>query len=710
MVIYTSFPKKGDTSIYTDIKVTYNEPVRTNWTLSSYDGLTTIDARTESHNASAAIVLPKVGGTAPMKKDLEKFTYEVCVGATYNNGTWTGGTWALLNDVGSSGWIYQGNGYNKYSANQQWGYFVDTVYGLWFQPVKKDTYIRIGYPQDGKVGGAINNNYVYYTFIGDPEAIIPNDKDMGDIIVDDNDNSTPYVPNGWSMIWNDEFNGDSYNADKWTPQTGYLLEPDDIGTAGWGNNELEHYTDSPNNIIVKDGKLNIRMFKEPKTFTQEGDPSKKATALYSSGKLITRNKFSVKYGRVDFRAKMPTGTGIWPAMWMLPNDNRYGAWASSGEIDVFEGRGRIPNNVFGTLHFGSQWPGNLNASDVLNMVEDGKKKTDMSDWHVYSVVWEEASIKIYCDGKCYFKCTNEEWYSGADRGNANAPFDQRFYLILNLAAGGTFDNNNVPGADFKQADMYVDYVRVFQRKVSATQDEKPDKIPNVKTNGADDNLFGDYKLADGISGGVDDGNNNNNNNNNTGDDNGNSNNNGSSNNNNISTDKKVTSIKITGISKKIAAGKKIKLKAAVNPFNAANKTVTWTSSNKKYATVNAKGVVKTKKAGKNKKVKITATAKDGSGIKTVYKIKIMPKAVKKITLKAPKTVAVNKKLRIKAKVTPSKKVNKKLIWKISKKKYATITSKGVVKAKKAGKGKTITITAKATDGSNKKAKIKIKIK
>lgn len=90
---------------------------------------------------------------------------------------------------------------------------------------------------------------------------------------------------------------------------------------------------------------------------------------------------------------MPTGTGVWPAMWMLPNDSRYGSWPLSGEIDVFEGRGRTPDMVFGTLHYGAQWPNNINTSDVFNMVQDGKKKTGIADWHVYSVVWDAEIIK-----------------------------------------------------------------------------------------------------------------------------------------------------------------------------------------------------------------------------------------------------------------------------------------------------------------------------
>ncbi len=175
---------------------------------------------------------------------------------------------------------------------------------------------------------------------------------------------------------------------------------------------------------------------------------------------------------------------------------------------------------------------------------------------------------------------------------------------------------------------------------------------------------------------------------------------------------KVKKIKLSGVSKKIAAGKKIKLTATVLPSNAANKAVTWKSSNKKYATVSSAGKVTVKKAGIGKTVKITAIAKDGSGVKATYKIKIMKHKVKSIKLKASnKTVKAGKKIKIKATVkTTGKKVNKVLKWTTSNKKYATVTSKGVVKTKKAGKGKTVTITATSTDGTNKKAKIKIKIK
>lgn len=174
---------------------------------------------------------------------------------------------------------------------------------------------------------------------------------------------------------------------------------------------------------------------------------------------------------------------------------------------------------------------------------------------------------------------------------------------------------------------------------------------------------------------------------------------------------KVTKIQITGASKKIAAGKKIQLAASVLPSNASNKAVKWTSSNKKYATVDSKGKVSAKKAGAGKSVTITATAADGSGVKATYKIKIQKDAVKSITLKAKKTVKAGKTLKVKATVkTTGKKANKTLKWTSSNTKYATVSSKGVVKAKKAGKGRKVKITASATDGSGKKKTVTVKIK
>lgn len=175
--------------------------------------------------------------------------------------------------------------------------------------------------------------------------------------------------------------------------------------------------------------------------------------------------------------------------------------------------------------------------------------------------------------------------------------------------------------------------------------------------------------------------------------------------------KKVTKIQIKGELKDIAAGKKLQLKAVVSPVNAKNKAVKWTTSNKKYAAVTASGKVTVNKAGAGKKVKITATAMDGSKKSASYTIRIRKSAVKKLTLKAAKTVKAGKFVTVKATVkTTGKDANTKLAWSSSNSKYATVNTKGKVTAKKAGKGKTIKITAKATDGSNVEKSVKIKIK
>ena len=173
---------------------------------------------------------------------------------------------------------------------------------------------------------------------------------------------------------------------------------------------------------------------------------------------------------------------------------------------------------------------------------------------------------------------------------------------------------------------------------------------------------------------------------------------------------RVSKIKLSGISKKIAAGKKIKLTADITPTDASNKAVTWTSGNNKVATVNSAGVVTMKKKSGGKSVTITATAKDGSRVKAAYKITSMKGAVKKVSVFGKKSVKAGKTLKLKAKVKATKNANKKLKWVSSNKKYATVSSSGKVKALKVGKGKKVKITAMATDGSGKKKSVTIKIK
>lgn len=173
---------------------------------------------------------------------------------------------------------------------------------------------------------------------------------------------------------------------------------------------------------------------------------------------------------------------------------------------------------------------------------------------------------------------------------------------------------------------------------------------------------------------------------------------------------KVKKVKVTGLFTKIAAGKKVKLTATVSPANAANKAVTWKSSNTKVAMVDKNGNVTVKKNTGGKKVTITATAKDGSKVKASYTITSMKGIVKKISISGAKSVKAGKTLKLKAKVTASKGANKTVRWTSSNTKYATVTVSGKVTAKKAGKGKKVKITVTATDGSNKKKTVTVKIK
>ncbi|MBY0203208.1 glycoside hydrolase family 16 protein [Paenibacillus cucumis Kampfer et al. 2016] len=422
--------------IYT---ITFNEPVRNSFVVTAYEGTTF----TANESGSIGIPLPKIGGSAPIAKELQNFVYQININ----------GQWVDLSNSGQSKFTYSGNGYNPISDANQWGYWADHIYGLWFRPIQENMQIRIGYPLNGQPGGNVGRNYVNYTLIGNPDAPRPDGSDQEDISI-----GTPNNPaiEGMNLIWQDEFSGSALDTSKWNIETGYYLN-DDPGTWGWGNAELQHYTTSPQNIFVQDGKLNIRATHSNQSFPQ--DPNR--FAKYASGKVNTKDKLSLKYGRVDFRAKLPTGDGVWPALWMLPQDSVYGTWAASGEIDVMEARGRLPGTTSGTIHFGGQWPANQYAGGEYHFPAG---QNIANDYHVYSVVWEPDNIKWYVDGKFFYKVTNQQWSSAAAPNNPNAPFDEPFYLIMNLAIGGNFDGGRIPDASDIPATMQVDYVRVYKQQ------------------------------------------------------------------------------------------------------------------------------------------------------------------------------------------------------------------------------------------------------
>ncbi|WP_063840083.1 carbohydrate binding domain-containing protein [Paenibacillus sp. FSL R5-0912] len=249
----------------------------------------------------------------------------------------------------------------------------------------------------------------------------------------------------WSLVWNDEFDDNVIDPAKWTYDLG---DGTTVGNPGWGNNELEYYTNEGKNVKEEDGKLIITARKE----AVGGKP-------YTSTRIKTNGLYSKMYGKFEIRAKAPTGKGLWPAIWMLPEDYTYGNWAASGELDIMEGWGSRPNVVAGTIHYGSQWPDNVYSGKEYVLPGN----STIEDYHTYSIEWEPGEIRWYVDGVLY--STKNDWYSkssGQPAMNAYpAPFNQRFHLLMNLAVGGNFDGNPTEDTVFPSS-MEIDYVRIYE--------------------------------------------------------------------------------------------------------------------------------------------------------------------------------------------------------------------------------------------------------
>jgi beta-glucanase (GH16 family) len=247
----------------------------------------------------------------------------------------------------------------------------------------------------------------------------------------------------YELVWSDEFDGETIDESKWSFDIGDGCDRGE-GLCGWGNNELQYYTDSPENAYVEDGKLVIRAKKEIPFFLGQYQ--------YTSARMVTKNKGDWTYGRIDVRAKMPLGKGLWPAAWMLPTDTVYGIWPKSGEIDIMEYLGDEPNRVFGTIHYGHDfWRFN---SQYLEL-EEG---TFAEDFHVFSAIWNENCIQFLMDDQPI-----GEPNTRSTTLPTTWPFDQPFHMILNIAVGGNLPGNPDGTTQFPQT-MEVDYVRVYQEK------------------------------------------------------------------------------------------------------------------------------------------------------------------------------------------------------------------------------------------------------
>ena len=271
---------------------------------------------------------------------------------------------------------------------------------------------------------------------------------------------------GWKLVWRDEFEGQAVDPGKWDFDlgNGFYDYRQQAWVPGWGNEELQYYTREPANVEVKDGHLHLRALKE----SLHG-------CGYTSARLKTRRRdgsalFTTLYGRVEFRARVPWGKGLWPALWMLPQDDRYGGWAASGEIDLMEIVGERPHEVLSSLHYGSSYPKRTLHTHVHPLPEG----STVADWHVYAVEWEPGEIRFYVDEVLtttqtfWWSCSRLKDGQGVEATRDSqlnpwpAPFDQPFYLVMNIAVGGNFPGAPNAATQFP-AEMVIDYVRVYEK-------------------------------------------------------------------------------------------------------------------------------------------------------------------------------------------------------------------------------------------------------
>jgi beta-glucanase (GH16 family) len=252
------------------------------------------------------------------------------------------------------------------------------------------------------------------------------------------DNTPVSTGGSLKLVWGDEFNADKLDPYKWYFETG---DGSQYGIPGWGNNELQWYL--PDRALLRDGKLVITARKE----TVSGKS-------YTSARINTRDRFAFRNGRIEARIRLPAGQGLWPAFWLLPQENAYGTWAASGEIDILEARnlgGTGGNTIFGGLVYGGVWPNQVGSGENYLVATNVT-----TDFHVYALEWDAAEIRWYVDDLLF--AVRNTWSSTG--GAFPAPFDKPFYLLFNVAVGGNYPGSPTSTTVFPVT-MEVDYVRVY---------------------------------------------------------------------------------------------------------------------------------------------------------------------------------------------------------------------------------------------------------
>ena len=248
-------------------------------------------------------------------------------------------------------------------------------------------------------------------------------------------------PANYVLVWSDDFNGPDESAPdsaKWTIET---------GGGGWGNSELESYTNRPANVHQQGGNLVITAIHEQFKGTDG------ISREYTSARLKTSGLFEQKYGRFEARIKIPQGQGMWPAFWMLGNNIGTAGWPTCGEIDIMENIGKEPNKVHGSMH-GPGYSGGNGLTGTYTL-PSGKVA---DDYHIFAAEWEPAAVRFYVDGNLY------ETRTPADVPKGKVwVYDHPFFILLNLAVGGEWPGNPDATTVFPQQ-MLVDYVKVYARK------------------------------------------------------------------------------------------------------------------------------------------------------------------------------------------------------------------------------------------------------
>lgn len=292
-----------------------------------------------------------------------------------------------------------------------------------------------------------------------------------EIIADEFQNvEMPIRSDGYKIIWADEFDyTGAPNSDYWSY---------DIGTGdwGWGNDEKQYYTSRSQNVYVENGLLRITALREAYAGSQ-----------YTSTRLVTKQKVDIKYGRIEVKAKLPSGGGTWPAIWMLSTNSSYGGWPNGGEIDIMEHVGNNQDYILGTTHTGAKHGGN-SIGGTIHAPGVSEK------FNVYGIEWTPDSIKFFMNDNIYFTYSNPKY---STNNYLSWPYDQNFHLLLNVAMGGILGGNI--SSNFTSSSMEVDYVRFYQKDYTENDNLAPEVVTVTNKNATSSTITLNWnKVSDNV--------------------------------------------------------------------------------------------------------------------------------------------------------------------------------------------------------------------